>query len=168
MDHEQTRRSFLGKSLTILAGAGAVVTGWAAFRFVFSGQGAKHRGGPLAGEAFSRGDGPGGSGPALTANPDGSFSLAADAVPQGFSMILALGAVPVMVLHGDRGVRAFAATCTHLGCLVRWNPDTNLFECPCHGGKYDAAGRVIAGPPPMDLAEYKVEATDQEIRILMA
>ncbi len=158
----------MAKSLAALAAAGAAGVGWAAFRFAFSGPGTGHRGGPLPGEAFTRGDGPGGSGPALTANPDGSFSLAGDAVPQGLSTILALGATPVLVLHGEKGVRAFAATCTHLGCLVRWNPDANHFECPCHGGRYDADGRVVSGPPPMDLAEFKVEATDVEVRIRVA
>lgn len=38
--------------------------------------------------------------------------------------------------------------CTHLGCSVRWDRRTNDgFRCPCHGGVFDADGRVVKGPP---------------------
>ena len=39
---------------------------------------------------------------------------------------------------------ALAATCTHLGCTVRW--ETGRFRCPCHGSEYDTAGIVLQGP----------------------
>ncbi|MFO0982698.1 MAG: ubiquinol-cytochrome c reductase iron-sulfur subunit [Planctomycetota bacterium] len=40
--------------------------------------------------------------------------------------------------------------CTHLGCSVRWDRRTNDgFRCPCHGGVFDADGRVVKGPPRM-------------------
>ncbi len=45
--------------------------------------------------------------------------------------------------------------CTHLGCSPTYAPDKELesgwvggFFCPCHGGKYDLAGRVLDGVPP--------------------
>jgi ubiquinol-cytochrome c reductase iron-sulfur subunit len=47
--------------------------------------------------------------------------------------------------------------CTHLGCIPKYfpQPDANNpapdwpggFFCPCHGSKYDLAGRVFAGVP---------------------
>lgn len=55
-----------------------------------------------------------------------------------------------LVRSGD-AVRALDSTCTHLGCRTRFNPDSSRIECPCHGGMYDAAGRVIGGPPPSPL-----------------
>ena len=49
------------------------------------------------------------------------------------------------------------ATCTHLGCLPkqRFEPgDVGLgadwpggFLCPCHGSRFDLAGRVFNGSP---------------------
>jgi Rieske Fe-S protein len=42
--------------------------------------------------------------------------------------------------------RALSATCSHLGCRVRWDEDKSQYRCPCHGGVYDRAGKVVAGP----------------------
>jgi ubiquinol-cytochrome c reductase iron-sulfur subunit len=47
--------------------------------------------------------------------------------------------------------------CTHLGCIPKFEPLPNATEpalnwqggyfCPCHGSKYDLAGRVFSGVP---------------------
>lgn len=52
---------------------------------------------------------------------------------------------------------AFSPICTHLGCLVSYNRIKNQFLCPCHGGKYDASGRVIEGPPPLPLTRLPMK-----------
>lgn len=64
-----------------------------------------------------------------------------------------------LVRAGDHEVKAFSATCTHLGCQVRWDGDAKKFNCPCHGGAYDADGQVIDGPPPrgLDRIETRVD-----------
>jgi len=52
--------------------------------------------------------------------------------------------------------------CTHLGCSPQYRPDVGNvgfdsnwlggFFCPCHGSKFDLAGRVYAGvPAPINL-----------------
>lgn len=55
--------------------------------------------------------------------------------------------------------QVFAINCTHLGCPVRWFPQSGLFMCPCHGGVYYADGARASGPPPRGLFtyDYKVE-----------
>jgi Rieske Fe-S protein len=53
-----------------------------------------------------------------------------------------------LVKTGESGVAAFDARCTHLGCLVGWDPQARVFRCPCHGGVFDPAGAVMDGPPP--------------------
>jgi len=59
----------------------------------------------------------------------------------------------VFLVRSGEHVRALDSTCTHLGCRTRYNPETRLIECPCHGGMYDAHGQVVSGPPPRGLAE---------------
>ncbi|MBW3595969.1 MAG: FAD-dependent oxidoreductase [Planctomycetes bacterium] len=43
--------------------------------------------------------------------------------------------------------------CTHAGCHVHWNGLEKTWDCPCHGGRYSAAGERIYGPPPKDLED---------------
>jgi len=63
----------------------------------------------------------------------------------------------VWMRQEDSGdITAFSPKCTHMGCNVAWNPESRLFECPCHGGRYDEQGRVVAGPPPRPLDRYQV------------
>jgi menaquinol-cytochrome c reductase iron-sulfur subunit len=56
--------------------------------------------------------------------------------------------------------QVFAVNCAHLGCPVRWFPQSGLFMCPCHGGAYYQDGARASGPPERGLFEhhYKVEA----------
>jgi Rieske Fe-S protein len=58
-----------------------------------------------------------------------------------------------LVWDGRSSVRAMSATCTHLGCQVRWDGDGKRFRCPCHGGVFDVSGNVVSGPPPRPLTQ---------------
>ena len=62
-------------------------------------------------------------------------------------------------LQGNK-FQVFAINCAHLGCPVRWFPESGLFLCPCHGGAYYEDGARAAGPPPRGLFQYtyKVDA----------
>jgi Rieske Fe-S protein len=50
--------------------------------------------------------------------------------------------------------QVFAVNCAHLGCPVRWFPQSNLFMCPCHGGAYYEDGSRASGPPLRGLFQY--------------
>ena len=56
-------------------------------------------------------------------------------------------------IAGDR-FQVFAVNCAHLGCPVRWFPQSGLFMCPCHGGAYYSDGSRASGPPERGLFEY--------------
>jgi Rieske Fe-S protein len=53
--------------------------------------------------------------------------------------------------------QVFAVNCAHLGCPVRWFPQSGLFMCPCHGGAYYRDGARASGPPERGLFEYPYE-----------
>jgi Rieske Fe-S protein len=56
-------------------------------------------------------------------------------------------------VEGER-FQVFAVNCAHLGCPVRWFPQSGLFMCPCHGGAYYRDGSRASGPPERGLFEY--------------
>ncbi|OGP80704.1 MAG: hypothetical protein A2Z13_10660 [Deltaproteobacteria bacterium RBG_16_64_85] len=68
----------------------------------------------------------------------------------------------IFVSRGEEGVFAISAVCTHLGCIVA--PVPAGFNCPCHGSRFDALGRIIGGPAPRGLDWLKVtKAPDGEL-----
>ena len=46
----------------------------------------------------------------------------------------------------DGSLHAVRPVCTHLHCPLRWNPEENTWDCPCHGSRFDADGNVLEGP----------------------
>ncbi|MDG0978920.1 MAG: ubiquinol-cytochrome c reductase iron-sulfur subunit [Halieaceae bacterium] len=69
---------------------------------------------------------------------------------------------PVYISAVDRALRSellvVEGLCTHLGCAPKYRPEVGAadlggdawlggFFCPCHGSKFDLAGRVYAGVP---------------------
>ena len=64
--------------------------------------------------------------------------------------------LPCWVRHvAGNQFQVFAINCAHLGCPVRWFPQSGLFMCPCHGGVYYSDGSRASGPPPRGLFEYR-------------
>ena len=56
--------------------------------------------------------------------------------------------------------------CTHLGCPYYWNPEKQIFQCPCHGGDFDINGKVLAGPPPRPLDKLAFTIVDDTIQLI--
>src|SRR5213592_2234922 len=51
------------------------------------------------------------------------------------------------LLHAPGGIIAAYRKCTHLGCTVPFNAALDLFECPCHGSRYDKRTAVVVRSP---------------------
>lgn len=69
--------------------------------------------------------------------------------------------------EADGEVTVFDATCTHLGCTVRWDDDAQHFACPCHAGFFAPDGGVIAGPPPAPLRRLEAKVEDGTLKVLV-
>ena len=61
-------------------------------------------------------------------------------------------------IKNKESVAVIVGVCTHLGCSPTYRPEPGAadlggdswpggFYCPCHGSKFDLAGRVYAGVP---------------------
>jgi nitrite reductase/ring-hydroxylating ferredoxin subunit len=61
--------------------------------------------------------------------------------------IVTSGDHKVAVYRDRKGrVHALSARCTHMGCTVKWNPSEQTWDCPCHGSRFAATGKVVNGP----------------------
>lgn len=155
----EERRSFLNKSLKAVGAVGVVGILYSAINFLSRGDvDVKSASGANNAQAGVAGSKPSASA-ASQPSQDGTAEIAAASLPEGAAMMISVGYKPVIVVHRKDGFVAFEGTCTHLGCLVKWDNQINQFACPCHGGSYDKDGQVLAGPPPLSLRKCGI--TDQ-------
>jgi Rieske Fe-S protein len=70
-------------------------------------------------------------------------------------------------LPGDR-LHAMSQKCTHLSCVVYYQPDTQQMICPCHEGVFAVNGGVLEGPPQRPLGRIDVEVRDGTVWALGA
>ncbi|MDT0157738.1 FAD-dependent oxidoreductase [Microbacterium sp. ARD32] len=59
---------------------------------------------------------------------------------------------PTAVSTVDGTTCRLSAVCTHLGGIVTWNSAECSWDCPLHGSRFDADGRLLEGPAVDDLA----------------
>lgn len=78
----------------------------------------------------------------LGARPGGAPDL-----EPGEGRVVRDGRTPVATCRTRDGqVHTVSATCTHLGCLVRWNQDAQTWDCGCHGSRFAPDGAVLEAP----------------------
>jgi glycine/D-amino acid oxidase-like deaminating enzyme/nitrite reductase/ring-hydroxylating ferredoxin subunit len=69
------------------------------------------------------------------------------AIKPGSGAILRDGLSKIAVYRDEAGaLHEYSAVCPHLGCIVAWNPTESSWDCPCHGSRFDARGKVLHGP----------------------
>jgi glycine/D-amino acid oxidase-like deaminating enzyme/nitrite reductase/ring-hydroxylating ferredoxin subunit len=80
-----------------------------------------------------------------------------DALGPGEGAVVHVNGDAVAAFRDDDGtVRAVSAVCTHLGCLVNFNPAERSWDCPCHGSRFAVDGAVLEGPAVDDLAPREI------------
>lgn len=47
-------------------------------------------------------------------------------------------------------LRPTVPRCPHLGCALRWNAAEHSWDCPCHGSRFAAGGKLLEGPAQRD------------------
>lgn len=43
--------------------------------------------------------------------------------------------------------------CPHMGCALKWNAEQRVWECPCHGSRFDHDGKLLDGPSTGDMGK---------------
>jgi len=86
------------------------------------------------------------------------------------------------VFKEGKSFYAISASCTHLGCTVKYTklnqPKTvelhgekktidHEFHCPCHGSKYYSDGTNYAGPAPRPLRWHKLEVSPDDGQLIV-
>lgn len=74
----------------------------------------------------------------------------------------------------DRAIKknylVVSGVCPHQGCIVSDNQFSDnvaeKFICPCHGSKFDASGRCVAGPAESNLEIPKYEIINNKIKLI--
>lgn len=144
MSPEPTRRDLMLKAGLLLNGVMGVIIGLPIVRYLLS---------PAAKAAGYRSWLPLGS---LTQFPAGETRFATYRNPVSRAVDGDTAEVACWVRNVDNSnFQVFAVNCAHLGCPVRWFPQSGLFLCPCHGGAYYEDGSRASGPPERGLFEYE-------------
>lgn len=90
-------------------------------------------------------------------------------IPANSGKIFKFGSKPGIVIKTASGdIKAFSASCTHLDCIVQYDPNTKAIICACHNGKYDLTGKNVSGPPPRPLEEFTVNLKGDDINVTRA
>jgi Rieske Fe-S protein len=80
----------------------------------------------------------------------------ADEIAADSGAVLRRGLKKISIYRDQQGtLHEMSAVCPHLGCIVAWNSSEHTWDCPCHGSRFDAYGRVINGPANRDLQGAK-------------
>ena len=77
-----------------------------------------------------------------------------DEIAPGEGAIMRSGTIKVACYKSENGIIIRrSATCTHVGCMVHWNPFEKCWDCPCHGSQFAPDGQVLNGPAVSPLPE---------------
>jgi len=76
----------------------------------------------------------------------------ADYLKPGEGAVIRHGLKKIAAYRDETGkLHEMTAVCPHLKCIVHWNRTEATWDCPCHGSRFDAFGKVLNGPAVADL-----------------
>jgi glycine/D-amino acid oxidase-like deaminating enzyme/nitrite reductase/ring-hydroxylating ferredoxin subunit len=70
-----------------------------------------------------------------------------DGIAPGQGAVVEVAGERVAAYRDPSGrLQAVSPLCTHMKCVVHWNPVETSWDCPCHGSRFTPDGRVLCGP----------------------
>ncbi len=84
----------------------------------------------------------------------------------GEARLIRHGTTPFWVIRTDAArVIALSAVCTHVRCILGYDRERRILQCPCHDGRFDLTGNVLGGPPTRPLRAYDVAVRAGEVYV---
>lgn len=84
-------------------------------------------------------------------------NLSFDEIENNSGSIIEIGNEKVGIYKDPDGkLYAVKPICTHLGCLLSWNDIDKTWDCPCHGSRFDFAGKNLYDPAFKNLDVYSL------------
>jgi len=104
--------------------------------------------------------------PATVSNGVATVNVAGTALATaGGTAIVSSSIGTMLVVRNDATtVSAFTATCTHQQCTVTGFTE-GVFQCPCHGSRYNTGGMVVRGPATQNLRRFNATIANDVISI---
>ena len=81
-------------------------------------------------------------------NPDIKLSMPLKNINNG---ITHLKQSQLFIYKNDKTIDIYDAHCTHMGCILNFDNQTEQFNCPCHKSRFDIDGTRLRGPAKRDL-----------------
>jgi glycine/D-amino acid oxidase-like deaminating enzyme/nitrite reductase/ring-hydroxylating ferredoxin subunit len=69
-------------------------------------------------------------------------------------LVVAKGKTVGAYKDADGALHVVHPVCTHLGCHLVFNNGDKMWDCPCHGSRFDIDGGVVHGPATKSLTKY--------------
>lgn len=70
-----------------------------------------------------------------------------DDIRPGQGALVKIDGTMTAAFRTDEGeLQLRSARCTHMGCVLRWNPFEQCWDCPCHGSHFSVDGDPLQGP----------------------
>jgi cytochrome b6-f complex iron-sulfur subunit len=96
----------------------------------------------------------------------GTLKINKNEIPVGAAKEVHFNNIPIVVVNRrGKGYIALSRVCTHLGCLVNYDRDEEIFICPCHAAQFTQEGLRIRGPAPRPLEMIATREEGDEIII---
>jgi hypothetical protein len=80
----------------------------------------------------------------------------------GQGAVIRQGLMKIAAFRDEEGkLHVRSASCTHMGCVVHFNPFERCWDCPCHGSQYAIDGTALNGPAVSPLSEVDVDEIEE-------
>lgn len=92
--------------------------------------------------------------------------MAVSAVRPGQAVRFSAPAIEGFVVNDGGRLDALSAVCTHQGCILRFSPQSQRLDCPCHGASFNLLGLPINREylRPLPQVESRINGGQVEVR----